>query len=156
MDIKKNNFKDYNHFKSKDDLALAVMDRYWEFGQLGFAVLRDTSLAPLERIDRYLAAFGFQENGCLLGNFSAELVQKEIFRSKLRTFFQLWIEAISRCIESGQKDGTIRSDFAAVDLAKMIVSNLEGAILTSRVEKDIAPMELMRKTTRAMMAESQK
>jgi len=62
----------YNHFKSKEALGLEVLDTYWSAGNAARSELRANSRAPLKRIDRHLAALGYDKNGCLVGNFSAE------------------------------------------------------------------------------------
>src|SRR5580692_616447 len=59
----------YAHFESKDALGLAA-DR-----AAARALLRDASLPGLVRLDRYFAALGYCEDGCLVGNFTAELAQ---------------------------------------------------------------------------------
>ena len=44
----------YNHFVSKEDLALAALQRYWERGETSRKILRDGQYPPLERLNRYL------------------------------------------------------------------------------------------------------
>src|SRR6266566_498403 len=67
----------YNHFKSKEELALEVIGRYVE--QSPHAVLSDRAIPPVKRLKRHFAALGESfvgscyRKGCLLGNFSGEL-----------------------------------------------------------------------------------
>ena len=49
----------YNHFKSKEALGLEVLDTYWSAGSAARSELQATGTAPLKRIDRHLAAFGY-------------------------------------------------------------------------------------------------
>ncbi|OKI44729.1 TetR/AcrR family transcriptional regulator [Micromonospora sp. CB01531] len=66
----------YNHFASKEELALASLERYGVNRRLG--MLGDRSKPPLQRIQAHLAylrddlarhSFG---RGCLFGTFAAE------------------------------------------------------------------------------------
>ena len=67
----------YNHFESKDALGLAALARYWEERAESRALLRDTSVLGLNRLDGHFAALGYSEDGCLIGNFTAELTQHD-------------------------------------------------------------------------------
>src|ERR1700739_1741607 len=70
----------YNHFKSKEALGAAALDRYWQQGaSAGLRVLEDTEVPPCERLHRHFAAMaenmakrGYR-GGCLIGNLGAEL-----------------------------------------------------------------------------------
>src|SRR6516225_4876557 len=68
----------YNHFESKEDLALQALERYWQNGAGRRGVLSDTSLDPVERLRRHfrglsdLAVRQKFQKGCMIGNFSTE------------------------------------------------------------------------------------
>ena len=90
----------YNHFESKDALALAVVDRY--LAATDTASLRDMSLAPLERIRRHFeelarAADAHQfTRGCLVGNFANELSsQHPDMKHRLDEGFATWCERLA-------------------------------------------------------------
>src|SRR5471032_1256501 len=82
----------YNHFESKEALGTEIVDLYAEGGERRDA-LKDVSLPPLERLRRHfdglsqmVAESGFEE-GCLLGNFSAELADSSpAIRARLAAF----------------------------------------------------------------------
>src|ERR1700744_1503135 len=66
----------YSHFKSKEELAVHVIQAYMEAAPS--AVLSNTAIAPLKRLKQHFSALirlfvdsGY-EKGCLLGNFSNE------------------------------------------------------------------------------------
>lgn len=136
----------YNHFKSKDALGLEVLEKFWEAGINTRMELQAAGVAPLKRIDRYLAAVGYDRNGCLIGNFSGELAGSEAFRSRLSELYEAWITAIAACIREGQKDGTVRNDDRAVNLAEFVVEGLEGAKLKAKVEQEPAVIKRYRKS----------
>jgi TetR/AcrR family transcriptional repressor of nem operon len=91
----------YSHFESKDALGLAALARYWEDRAKARALLRDASLPGLERLDRSFAALGYSEDGCLIGNFTAELAQLDAFRQDLSRLWRQWTDALSQCLASG-------------------------------------------------------
>jgi len=136
----------YNHFKSKEALGLEVLETYWSTGNDARAELRASSRAPLKRIDRHLAALGYDKNGCLIGNFSAELAGVEQFRSRLVELFQSWKSEVAACIKDGQNDGTIRGDAKAENLAEFVVEGMQGAQLKAKIEQDPAVVARYRKS----------
>ena len=46
----------YNHFESKEALALQALERFWQNGAGRRALLSDTSVEPVERLRRYFRA----------------------------------------------------------------------------------------------------
>ncbi len=45
----------YNHFKSKEELAIVALDRYWQRVLNSLDLLSDTKVVPLIRLKRYFA-----------------------------------------------------------------------------------------------------
>ncbi len=136
----------YNHFKSKDDLGLEVLDAYWRQFEPIRAVLRDSDKNPLDRIDAHLAAFSVTQSGCLIGNFTGEMANIPKFRAALQDLYASWISDFEFCIEQGQKDGTIRTDETAKALAEFILTSLEGSVLKRKISKDERNLISFRKT----------
>ena len=136
----------YNHFKSKDDLGLEVLDAYWKQYEPVRNLLRDTTQSPLDRVDAHLAAFSVTPNGCLIGNFTGEMANIPKFREALQDLFAGWIDDIEFCIAQGQQDGTIRSDESARALAEFVVTSLEGSVLKRKISKDERNVINFRKT----------
>src|SRR6201981_2181173 len=67
----------YNHFESKEALALEALRTY--ISQHGIEILRDKTLEPLERLKRHFRTNwrsvcdrGFR-SGCFLGSLSSEI-----------------------------------------------------------------------------------
>lgn len=136
----------YNHFKSKDDLGLEVLDAYWSQTEPLREALRDTNRPPLDRIDAHLAAFSVSQSGCLVGNFTGEMANIPKFQEALQNIYADWIEDFELCIEQGQKDGTIRNDETAKALAEFVVTSLEGSVLKRKISKDGRNLINFRKT----------
>jgi TetR/AcrR family transcriptional regulator, transcriptional repressor for nem operon len=139
----------YNHFKSKEALGAAALDRYWQ-QRAGAAlrVLEDTKLPPRERLHRHFAAMadnmakrGYR-GGCLIGNLGAELSdQSELVGERLGAVFAGWTKAVETCVRRAQQQGDIRADCDAEVLAAFLINAWEGAILRAKVDKNAAPFE---------------
>ena len=138
-----------NHFRSKEEFARAVLDRYFdELKVIVTEALGDTSRTPRQRLRRYLdiiterlakAAFG---RGCLIGDFSLEAApQSEMLRARLAAIFAEWRAPFAACIAEGQAAGEIDTTFAPAELADFLLASWEGAILRMKVERNAAPLE---------------
>lgn len=142
----------YNHFDSKEALGAAVLERYWEQSADVRAVLKDQALVPLDRLDRHFATLGFRLEGCLVGNFTAELAQNDLMHVKLSNIWDDWANQIAHCLAAGQRDASIRSDMPAEELARSVLALWEGSVLMARVERNAAPLEAARRSIRRLLA----
>jgi TetR/AcrR family transcriptional repressor of nem operon len=136
----------YNHFKSKDELGLEVLDTYWRQSDDARAALRDSEQSPLDRIDAHLAAFSVTQSGCLVGNFTSEMANEPQFRQTLKDVYASWIADFETCIAQGQEDKSIRNDQSAKVLAEFVVTALEGSVLKRKLEDDEQNLINFRKT----------
>ncbi|HEY7654144.1 MAG TPA: TetR family transcriptional regulator C-terminal domain-containing protein [Methylomirabilota bacterium] len=146
--VGKGNF--YYYFKSKEDLGYAIIDRTTQAfieRSLGPA-FADTEADPVAQIavflDRVLETQR-QRNcvgGCVMGNLASELSDvHEGFRQRLVSIFDIWRARLAEAVSRGQGRGCLRADVDAPRLAQFLVAGLEGAILLSKVTKDITVME---------------
>ena len=109
----------YHFFPSKQDLALAVIDRRWE--QIGEGELRPlmtSSLPPLERVLAFLQA-GLAEQlelketmgacpGCSFGNLAVELASvDDVLRRRLDRLFDEWAGIIRIALDDAVAAGDI-------------------------------------------------
>ena len=129
----------YNHFKSKQSLAAEIVAAYGE-GTTDRSVLTDPAIAPLTRLKKHFAAlnehFSSCNDGCLVGKFMAEVsVDTPQIRESLRRVLSLWGQQLSSALADGQRQGSIRKDLSADDLAAFLIDAYEGAILRTRLEK---------------------
>ena len=129
----------YNHFKSKEALAAEILTAYGE-GNTDRGILTDPNVPALTRLKKHFAVlndyFSSCTDGCLVGKFMAEVSNDtpEI-RARLIEVLKRWGGELSSAIADGQRDGTIRKDLKADDLAAFLIDAYEGAILRTRVEK---------------------
>ena len=146
--VGKGNF--YYYFKSKEDLGYAIIDRTIRAfldRSLGpaFADVEADPVAQVEAfLDRVLEAQR-QRNcvgGCVMGNLACELSDvHEGFRQRLAEIFDIWRAHLAEALLRGQRRGYLRPDANPSRLAGFLVAGLEGAILLSKVTRDIAVME---------------
>ena len=146
--VGKGNF--YYYFKSKEELGYAILDRIVR----GFVertlepAFADPSRPPLDRIHRfldYVLETQRQRNcvgGCPMGNLASELSDvHEGFRRRLAEIFTRWRERLTEVLREAQSDGSLAPACDAARLAQFLVASLEGAILMTKVTKEIQVME---------------
>jgi TetR/AcrR family transcriptional repressor of nem operon len=146
--VGKGNF--YYHFKSKEELGYAIIDRVMQ----GFVrrtlepAFADTSGDPIAQIHAFLDRVldtQRQRNcvgGCPIGNLASELSDvHEGFRRQLAGIFAEWRAKLTEVLSRSQLDGRVREDFEPSAVAQFLVAALEGAILLTKVTKDIQIME---------------
>jgi TetR/AcrR family transcriptional repressor of nem operon len=138
-----------NHFRSKEEFARQVLDRYFEdLKGVVMETLGDSRCTPRQRLKRYLDIitdrFAKAEfsRGCLIGDFSLEAApQSEMIRTRLANIFIEWRTPFATCIAEGQTAGEIAAKFAPEELAEFLLSSWEGAILRMKVERTAEPLE---------------
>jgi TetR/AcrR family transcriptional regulator, transcriptional repressor for nem operon len=138
-----------NHFRSKEEFAREVLDRYFDDLKLLVAeTLGDRSRTPRQRLKRYLdiitdrLAKAEFSRGCLIGDFSLEAAPvSEMLRTRLAEIFAEWRSPFAACIAEGQDTGEIAATFAPEELAEFLLSSWEGAILRMKVARNAEPLE---------------
>jgi TetR/AcrR family transcriptional repressor of nem operon len=146
--VGKGNF--YYHFRSKEDLGYAILD------QLVASFLErtlepcfsDAGTPRLTQIrcflDRVLEAQRQRKcvGGCAMGNLASELSDvHEGFRARLASVFTAWRERLTVALREAQERGEVVAAGAPESIGHFLVAGLEGAILLSKVSKDITVME---------------
>ena len=138
----------YNHFESKDDFGSAVLDRYFAEVREALAETlqggRKPALARLRdyfvRLRKYVGRDDYAR-GCLIGNISAEVsAVSETTREQLSRLIRDWTGGLADCLEEGQRDGSVREDLVAEDLAILLLDAWQGALLRAKVERKPAAL----------------
>jgi TetR/AcrR family transcriptional regulator, transcriptional repressor for nem operon len=133
----------YNHFASKELLALEAIDAYERASADSLIPLHNDSLAPYERLLSYfdsqiatVASMGYRR-GCLLGNLALEMADhSELIRQRVLDAFHGWATQLEPVIAQGQEFGDITTSVTAGTLARFLLDAWEGAVLRSRSEGD--------------------
>lgn len=130
----------YNHFESKEALALAALEQFWVNGTARRDLLADATIDPVERLrlhfqklSKALAKIKY-ERGCMIGNFSSELSSKPEFRERLEKIYSDWSLALEQCIKDVKVAGKLKVKVPPKTLAAFLVNAWEGAVLRSKVE----------------------
>lgn len=138
----------YNYFESKEDFAVASVERYAQciFRQFesAFEDAPDavSGLRSFFRgqMDEFVEA-GFV-GGCLVANLAGELEGSDACREVLRTSMQGYRDGLLKAIQVGQADGDLRSDLSAEAMADLLMSAWEGAVIRMKVERSLEPLDL--------------
>jgi TetR/AcrR family transcriptional regulator, transcriptional repressor for nem operon len=138
----------YNHFASKEDFGVAVVQRYLHILSPVLQILHNQNIAPLERLRSFYGtliaspeAQQFQR-GCLLGNFGAELSdQHPSIRDSVSKAFEYWEKLSSAVILEAQQNGSVRSSTSPELLASFILNAWQGAAMRAKVEQSRAPLD---------------
>lgn len=144
----KGNF--YHYFRSKEELGYAILDRllaHFEARTLApiFGVDDGAPLAQVEAfLDQILTTQRARNcvGGCPLGNLATELADAhEGFRQQIARGFERWRECLGTALARAQAEGALVPGVEPAGLARFLVAALEGAILLTKVQKDIQIME---------------
>jgi len=137
----------YNHFRSKDDIFLAVLSearKIWR--QRNLAGL-DQIEKPVEKVkkllenyrDRYLKDKKTFPGGCVFVTLSVELDdQHPSFSRALNEGFVRLKAMIKRLLDQGKKSGELRTDVNTEAVTEMIFSGMLGASVIYGTEKSSA------------------
>jgi AcrR family transcriptional regulator len=135
LDVK--NAAVHYHFRTKDELACAVIQRYRDRFQLWIHNSRIKDLSPQEKLDWFFSIYTNTraDNGkvCLAGSLETEFnslpsslrEQTEALTRELLT----WIQAT---LQEGREAGVFRFDGDAASKAALILSSLQGALQMAR------------------------
>lgn len=137
----------YHYFKSKEELGYEVLNRQFErFAERGLAILREPMIDPLERlylfVDTVVAAQaqrGFR-GGSPFGNLAAEMADAhEGFRKRIEIVFERWASQIQSLLWEARPQ--LVDEVDAARLSRFIIATLEGALLMSRVQRDLTALQ---------------
>src|SRR5881628_927058 len=146
--VGKGNF--YYYFKSKEDLGYAIIDRVVRsFVERTLdPCFSDPDANRLSQIHCFLDRFLQAQRdcncvgGCPMGNLASELSDvHEGFRARLASVFAAWRERLTLALRTAQLRGAVDSACRPGAVADFLVASLEGAILLTKLTKDIAVME---------------
>lgn len=139
----------YNHFRSKEDLALEVVRRYPR--SAGIHDMPASEGAALTRLRGHftqVAASSTVAQGCLLGNFATELAfHSPKVRAEVASHLDQWSSVVNLLLVEAQRNGEISSELSAGSLSTYLVDSFEGAIARAKVTDSRAPIDGFLETT---------
>jgi TetR/AcrR family transcriptional repressor of nem operon len=142
--VAKGNF--FHHFKSKEELAVAVLDWHRDLAIQEIDLERILAEpSPLQALRDLLKRMTgrmtdgvgtCRVRGCLFGNFALELsLGSEAVRCKVRDIFGGFRMLIQTLLERAQAAGEIRTDLGPLPTAGMILGLVEGAVLLDKASQ---------------------
>ena len=139
----------YNHFKSKEDFGLQVIDFFTDFfAQFCKDILEDSNRSPLGRLelllDRFMEFFDSRGYtcGCPVGNLAQELGDlSPVFQEKLSKAIDTMVDYYTMILSEAQAAGEISKDINAKEAASFIVASWHGALIRMKVSKGVGPLK---------------
>ena len=137
----------YNHFASKEELALASFDYAVALVEHRYAVALD---GVDDAVDRLLAVVdvigGLVDDALLPGGCPILTTAIEAddtmpaLRDRARDAMTRWQRLIGSTVKAGVARGDLRPDADPYDVATVVTATLEGAVFLSKLYDDRAPM----------------
>ena len=140
----------YNHFKSKEDLFLAVLSearKIWRARNLDGLDTIDDPIDKLVRLlenyrDRYLKYSENLPGGCVFVVLSVELAdQLPHLAGELNEGFIRLKAMIKRLLDEGSRAGHLRGEVAVEAVTDVIFSGMIGASVTYGIDKSVANVD---------------
>jgi AcrR family transcriptional regulator len=138
----------YNHFVSKDDLALQAFD--YAVGRVNERMAEAIRQAPKHAIHRLLAVVRvFQDHiedpifmgGCPILNTAVEADDTHpALRERAQQAMDDWHQFIVKTIRRGIQEGQVRADVDPDAIAVLMISSLEGGIMMSKLYGNSEPI----------------
>jgi AcrR family transcriptional regulator len=133
----------YNHFGSKEQLALEAYDFAMSRVTDGLARSQDDATDAIDRLQRMIRAFAtFARKpaiagGCPIMNTAIEAddTHPEL-RERAQTSMTLWHRLIGRIVKDGIAAGTLVPGTDPYELAALLTGSLEGGLMLSRLYGD--------------------
>jgi TetR/AcrR family transcriptional repressor of nem operon len=139
----------FHHFQGKEDLGFAVIDQHMEarrklldrieqsFPSQGEAGPLAPVIRRLDAIAEMVRRRGQDRGGCVIGNLCTTLSDThEGFRRRLAECFEEMAREFRPHLEAAARGRAGLSAAGAADLARYIVSVIEGAIMLGRAHGD--------------------
>ena len=136
----------YNHFKSKEALAVIVIERYEHAATANIALQGPPS--AFQRLhnhfewlaSRYEAAD--YRNGCLMSNFSAEIYAAgKPLRRAVAEAFDRWFAGMATVVRQAQAEGDIDPRQDPALLARFLGNAWEGVTNYSKIVRNRKPLD---------------
>jgi TetR/AcrR family transcriptional repressor of nem operon len=130
----------YRHFSSKEELAAAAFDYAWKAAT--DARMRDLDDVPnsVDKLKRFISNFIEQRpsvpGGCPVLNTAVDTDDGNVvLRDLALEALEKWRERLQSIVETGIQKKEIKRRVDPKELATLIISSLEGALMISRLEK---------------------
>jgi len=139
----------YYHFKSKEELAIEVLEGYFDKSRQEMAPLfMNRSITATQKLERLhdgvvkKATASGCCGGCPMGNLAQELSDTHPeFRMRLARYFEECVEAIAGVVKDGVKAGEFRKSVDPQAVAYLLFGSMQGLTLLSKSMKKVDPLD---------------
>jgi TetR/AcrR family transcriptional repressor of nem operon len=140
----------YNHFRSKDDLYFAVLEKaknVWRERNLDGLNEIENPIDKAKKLlvnykDKYLKDFMNFPGGCIFVTLSVELDdQRPNLASELKKGFDGLKSLINRILDEGKKSGQVREELNTRAITEMVFAGMVGASVIYGVEKSATALD---------------
>jgi AcrR family transcriptional regulator len=138
----------YNHFGSKEILALEAFDYGFDLAQKRMAEALQGKRDPLERLYAIIQFFeDYMESpplkgGCIILNTAINTDDTNpALRDRARQAMDIWRTFIQRTVKKGIDQGKIRPEIDPDTVATLITATVEGALMLSKLYDDNAHIQ---------------
>ena len=150
-DVRKGSF--YHFFSSKQELAVAVIDRRWneDFERIVMPAL-DAGESPLGRIRALLVGIAHEVGrlaevlgsvpGCPYGNLAVELSTiDDAVRARLELLFANQQQLLAALLDDAVEAGEVHTGTDTAEVARAMIAYIEGVLLVSKNANDVSVAE---------------
>jgi TetR/AcrR family transcriptional repressor of nem operon len=137
----------YNHFGSKDDLALEAFDYAVDLVRQEFQQALKDKRDAIDRLEAIVGVYRAMPGGipiaggCPVLNTAIEADDTHpVLRDHARRTMDEWREFIIRVVDKGIERGQIRPQVNPDELATFLIATLEGAIMLTKLYDDTTHM----------------
>jgi TetR/AcrR family transcriptional repressor of nem operon len=139
----------YNYFGSKEDFGADVIQHYIDpFITQLTSYLDSSGTDALGAIRCYFDELieELEKNefkgGCLLGNLMGEIGDTSaVCQESLQSAVKRYRNLLQLGIAKAQREGTVRLDKSAEEMADLLLNTWQGALLRMKIEKSSAPVK---------------
>jgi len=136
----------YNHFGSKEDLAVEVVHRFAD--RSGWTDPIPPGESPLrelrtrfQNMHRVLHGYEFAR-GCLFGNMANERADHSAkIRAEVATNLEQWSDHAAELVAAAQRAGDITSTANPQVLGRFLVNSWEGAVTRAKAQQNDGPFQ---------------
>ena len=139
----------YYHFKSKEELAIEVLEGYFEKSRQEMApIFMNRSITSTQKLERLHDAVVKKVTdsgccgGCPMGNLAQELSDTHPeFRTRLARYFEECVDEIADVVKEGIKTGEFRKSVDPQSAAYLLFGSMQGLMLLSKSMKKVDPLD---------------
>ncbi len=133
------------HFSTKAELGRRLINRYGAAFAQALAEIDASSTDSREKLRRYASLYSRvlrDDRMCLCGMMAADYATlPEPMKSAVTHFFEANEQWLAAVLEQGRASGDSHFSGAPLDVARLLVGSLEGAMLVARSFGDVSRFE---------------